>query len=74
MKLLIVTQAVDINNPILGFFHRWIEEFSKNCEKVTVIALGVGEYKLPQNVNILSLGKNELEIGNWELGIIKKLI
>jgi len=57
MKLLIVTQKVDINDPILGFFHRWIEEFSKNCEKVTVICLEKGEYSLPDNVWVLSLGK-----------------
>lgn len=23
MKLLILTQAVDLDNPVLGFFHRW---------------------------------------------------
>lgn len=57
MKLLIVTQKVDINDPVLGFFHRWIEEFSKHCEQVTVIALGVGEYHLPNNVRVFSLGK-----------------
>jgi len=43
MKLLIVTQKVDINDDVLGFFHDWIKEFAKNCEKVTVICLGKGE-------------------------------
>lgn len=57
MKLLILTQKVDINDDILGFMHGWIAEFAKNCEKVTVIALGVGEYSLPENVKVLSLGK-----------------
>lgn len=57
MKLLIVTQKVDKNDPVLGFFHRWIEEFAKNADKVLVIALGVGEYSLPENVRVLSLGK-----------------
>lgn len=61
MKLLIVTQKVDINDDVLGFFHGWIEEFAKKCEKVTVIALGVGEYNLPENVKILSLGKEKSE-------------
>ncbi len=59
MKLLIVTQKIDINDPILGFFHRWTEEFSKNCEKVTVVCLEKGEYSLPSNVTVLSLGKEE---------------
>ena len=56
MKLLILTQKVDKNDPVLGFFHRWIEEFAKNFEKVTVIALGVGEYNLP-GIEVHSLGK-----------------
>lgn len=57
MKLLIITQKVDKNDSILGFFHRWIEEFAKNCEKITVICLYKGECNLPDNVKVLSLGK-----------------
>ena len=74
MNLLILTQKIDINDSILGFFHQWVEEFSKRYEKVTVIALGAGEYRLPQNVKVFSLGKGGLEIGNWKLEIIKKFI
>jgi glycosyltransferase involved in cell wall biosynthesis len=57
MRLLIITQKVDARDPVLGFFHRWIEEFAKHCEQIVVIALGVGEYNLPANVKVLSLGK-----------------
>ncbi|MBY0472787.1 glycosyltransferase [Patescibacteria group bacterium] len=57
MKLLICTQAVDRNDPILGFFHRWIEEFAKHCGQVTVICLRTGEYSLPKNVQVYALGK-----------------
>ncbi len=57
LKLLIITQKVDRNDPILGFFHRWLEELAKNTEKLTVICLEKGEYRLPENVKILSLGK-----------------
>ena len=59
MKLLIMTQKVDANDDVLGFFHGWIKEFAKHCEEMTVIALGVGEYDLPKNVRVLSLGKEE---------------
>src|SRR3989338_3274591 len=38
MKLLLCTQVVDKNDPVLGFFVRWIEEFKKHCE-VEVISL-----------------------------------
>lgn len=57
MKLLILTQKVDINDPVLGFFHRWIEEFAKNYESIVVICLYKGEYNLPTNVEVFSLGK-----------------
>lgn len=57
MRLLILTQKVDQNDDVLGFFHGWIAEFAKHCEQVTVIALGVGEYDLPNNVRVFSLGK-----------------
>ena len=62
MKLLICTQKVDINDDILGFMHGWIAEFAKQCEQVTVICLFKGEYKLPANVKILSLGKEKTNI------------
>jgi len=57
MKLLILTQKIDRNDPILGFFHKWIEEFTKNFENVTVICLQKGNFDLPDNVKVLSLGK-----------------
>ncbi|MDD4271829.1 MAG: glycosyltransferase family 4 protein [Patescibacteria group bacterium] len=59
MKLLILTQIVDINDDILGFMHGWIAEFAKKCDQVIVIALGAGRYDLPGNVKVLSLGKEK---------------
>ena len=59
MKLLICTQVVDSQDPILGFFHRWIEEFAKHCEEVRVICLRAGTHSLPENVFIHSLGKEK---------------
>ena len=57
MKLLIVTQAVDAEDPVLGFFHRWIEEFAKHCEQIEIICLKEGKHSLPANVRVHSLGK-----------------
>lgn len=59
MNLLIVTQKVNKNDSNLGFFHNWILEFSKHCQKLTVICLEKGNYNLPDNVKVLSLGKEE---------------
>ncbi len=75
MKLLILTQKVDMNDDVLGFMHGWIHEFSKNCEKVIVICLQRGEYDLPNNVKVLSLGKEhnnfQFLIFNFQIKKIK---
>jgi glycosyltransferase involved in cell wall biosynthesis len=61
MKLLICTQTVDKNNPILGFFHGWIEEFAKHFEDIEVICLKEGFHQLPENVSVHSLDKESGE-------------
>ncbi len=59
MRLLIITQKVDTNDSVLGFFHGWIAEFAKQCTSIVVICLEKGAYQLPANVRICSLGKEE---------------
>ncbi len=70
MRLLIITQKVDTEDPIMGFFHGWLLEFAKQCEAVTVIGLEVGAYDLPKNVKVYSLGK---ESGKSRLKYIWRL-
>jgi glycosyltransferase involved in cell wall biosynthesis len=57
MKLLIITQKVNKNDPILGFFCEWVEQFAKHFAFVNVICLEKGQYDRPTNVSIISLGK-----------------
>jgi len=59
MKLLFITEKVDREGSTLGFTHRWLLEFSKHVETLTVICLGKGSFSLPANVQVLSLGKEE---------------
>lgn len=59
MRILVITQKVDSNDSVLGFFHRWMMEFAKKFEQVTVICLQKGAQHLPANVKVLSLGKEE---------------
>jgi len=59
MTLLILTQAVNIDDPVLGFFHRWLEEFAKHFERIEVICLYEGRHALPENVSVHSLGKEK---------------
>ena len=56
MRLLICTQNVDENDPLLGFFHGWIIELAKHFEHITVLALRSGEKSLPGNVEVVTLG------------------
>ena len=60
MKLLICTQTVDSSDSDLGFFVRWIEEFAKHCEKVTVICLREGAHALPDNAEVITLGTTQV--------------
>jgi len=59
MKFLIITQKVDKEDAVLGFFHQWLEEFARQSEKLTVLCLYQGSYQLPPNVKVISLGKEE---------------
>ncbi|MDO8495771.1 MAG: glycosyltransferase family 4 protein [bacterium] len=56
--LLVITQKVDINDDLLGSFVGWLKEFSQRFDRVEVIALSKGEYDLPSNVTVHSLGKD----------------
>lgn len=60
MKLLITTQTVDRDDPVLGFFVRWIEAFAKHCEQITVLCLRAGAYELPPHVTVIPLGGTRL--------------
>jgi glycosyltransferase involved in cell wall biosynthesis len=56
-RILIITQKVDRNDDLLGFFHTWLEKFSQQFTQVSVICLEEGTYTLPSNVSVFSLGK-----------------
>jgi len=53
-RLLVVTQAIDLDHPVLGFFHRWIEELAARFEAIEVVTLSSGRQALPLNVSVFS--------------------
>ncbi len=59
MRLLIFTQSVNKHDTNLGFFHEWLVRLAAHVEELTVVALSVGEYDVPANVRVLSLGKEQ---------------
>lgn len=62
MRLLIVTQVMDSEDPVLGFFCGWVTAFAKNFESIVVICLREGTHNLPENVRVHSLGKERTVI------------
>lgn len=57
MRLLFITQTLDERDPVLGFVHEWVYEFAKHVDTLTIVALNVGDYRMPTNVRVVSLGK-----------------
>ena len=57
-KLLLITQKVDKNYQLLGFFIDWLNRFALKFDKITIICLEKGEFKLPDNVEVVSMGKD----------------
>src|SRR3989344_4791427 len=71
MKLLFITQKIDANNTVLGFVHGWLAEFAKRFSHISVICLEKGEYHLPANVSVFSLGK---EGGRSQVKYLKNFV
>ncbi|MBI5728711.1 MAG: glycosyltransferase family 4 protein [Candidatus Magasanikbacteria bacterium] len=58
MKLLVLTQKVDLNDSNLGSFHAWLQRLSEQVDHLYVVCLQKGEDTLnTDKVTILSLGK-----------------
>ncbi len=72
MRLLVLTQAVDRNDTVLGFFHGWLSELSKHFERIHVICLKEGKHDLPQNVTVYSLGKGKAT-ASFQISAFRKI-
>lgn len=57
MRLLVVTQAIDTEDPVLGFFHQWIAALAGRVERIEAVCLREGKHALPESVSVHSLGK-----------------
>lgn len=57
MRLLLVTQVIDTEDPVLGFMHRWLLSLAPKFEGIEAICLREGKHALPENVQVHSLGK-----------------
>jgi len=59
MRLLVVTQALDLDDALLSSYHSWVAELGARFTSVEAICLKEGRHTLPQNVRVHSLGKEE---------------
>lgn len=56
MRLVFVTQKVDVDDPILGATVAKLQALAAVCEHVHVLALSVGRHELPANVSFATFG------------------
>ena len=57
VRLLVIVQALDHNDPTLSFFLPWVRELARHYESLNVVCLKKGLYDLPKSVQVFSLGK-----------------
>ncbi len=57
MNILVITQKVDQDDTVLGFFHGWLNALGEKFDHVSVICLEKGSTDLPQDMPVYSLGK-----------------
>lgn len=64
-RLLIVTQALDLDDPVLSTYHDWLLALAPHFKSIEIICLKLGHHTLPATVRVYSLGK---EKGNqWRI-------
>ena len=57
MRILFVTQALDLDEPVLSTYHNWVSALAERVDHIEAVCLKEGRHALPENVRIHSLGK-----------------
>ncbi len=52
-----VTQAVDLDDPVLGFTHTWVNALAQRVEQLHVVTLVAGRYDVAGNVVLHAYGR-----------------
>jgi glycosyltransferase involved in cell wall biosynthesis len=56
MRVLMITQVVDLDNPVLGFTHTWVNALARRVEQLHVVTLAAGKHNLADNVVLHTYG------------------
>ncbi len=57
LRILYITQKVDVNDDLLGSIYYWLENLAGKIKKLDIICLNKGVSHLPDNCTVYSLGK-----------------
>jgi glycosyltransferase involved in cell wall biosynthesis len=57
LRVLMITQKVDLDDDVLGFTHVWVNRLAERVAQLHVLALGVGRHELHDNITLYSMGK-----------------
>lgn len=57
LRVLMITQKVDLDDDVLGFTHTWVNKLAERVAQLHVLALSVGRCELRDNVTLHSMGK-----------------
>ncbi|GAB4574202.1 MAG: hypothetical protein Kow0077_19570 [Anaerolineae bacterium] len=57
MRVLMMTQVLDRYDQVLSFTHDWVTALAARVEHLVVMPVRAGDYSLPENVTVASMGK-----------------
>jgi glycosyltransferase involved in cell wall biosynthesis len=66
MRVLMVTQSVDLDDSVLGFTHAWIEALAHRVAQLHVVTPIAGRYDLPDNVTVHAWGPPGKASTRWQ--------
>jgi glycosyltransferase involved in cell wall biosynthesis len=80
MRVLMLTPQVDQHGWLTAFIHAWIDRLARHqrVERLDVICLEMGQYDLPPNVTVSSMGKERgygrlRELFEFERAVVPRL-
>ncbi len=57
MNVLLITEKLDKNDEVAGYFHGRLLDFANECDALSVMVLENKSHTLPEKVSVYSLGK-----------------
>ncbi len=52
MRLLMMTQAIDLDHPVLGFTHSWVNAMAQQVDQLHILTRLAGRHNLAENITL----------------------